>query len=207
MKPLDGMTLHLAMKGCPLDRANVWAPVLQEAMELFKINTETRAADFIAQLGHESGGLQWTAEIWGPTPAQVTYERDFDAPWSPDLRRGDRNFKAWNLGNMRAGDGRKYAGHGPIQITGRKGHVLARDNLRVLLGTVVPDFEADPGQLRLPRWGALAAGEFWKRRDLNTYADRLDFIGETERINGGQTGLPDRLERRVQARLTFGLPV
>jgi putative chitinase len=190
-----------------MDRAFVWAPVLAEAMELFAISTETRAADFIAQLGHESAGLLWTAELWGPTPAQVTYERDFDAPWTPDLRRTDRNFKAWNLGNAFKGDGRKFAGHGPIQVTGRKNHARARDNLRVLLGTVVPDFEADPEQLRLPRWGALAAGEFWKRNDLNIYADRLDFVGQTERINGGQNGLADRLDRRVQARLTFGLPV
>lgn len=207
MKTLNAMTLHLAMRGCPMDRAEVWAPALAESMELFAINTEARAADFMAQLGHESGGLQWTAEIWGPTPAQLTYERDFDKPWGPDLRRGDRNFKAWNMGNAKKGDGKLFAGHGPIQVTGRKNHARARDNLRVLLGTIVPDFEAQPELLRQPRWGALAAGEYWKRNDLNTYADRLDFVGQTERINGGQNGLADRLERRVQARLTFGLPV
>ncbi|MGJ7611167.1 MULTISPECIES: glycoside hydrolase family 19 protein [unclassified Variovorax] len=201
---LDAATLASAMAGCPMQRAQVWAPFLDEAMGLADINSPQRAADFIAQIGHESLGLLYANEIWGPTDAQKTYERDFSQLWGPTLRRGDRNFKAWNLGNAQPGDGRKFAGHGPIQTTGRTNHALVRDELRVLLGTVVPNFEEDPQAMGQPRWGALSAAMFWKRKGLNGYADRGDFIGQTERINGGRNGLDDRLARRVRARKALG---
>ncbi|WP_394485283.1 hypothetical protein [Variovorax sp. VaC1] len=60
-----------------------------------------------------------------------------------------------------------------------------RDELRALLGTIVPNFEEDPQALGQPRWGALSAAMFWKRKGLNALADRGDFVGQTERINGG----------------------
>jgi putative chitinase len=201
---LDAATLASTMAGCPMQRAQVWAPCLDEAMRLADINSPQRAADFIAQIGHESLGLLYANEIWGPTEAQKTYERDFAQLWGPTLRRGDRNFKAWNLGNAQAGDGRKFSGHGPIQTTGRTNHALVRDELRVLLGTVVPNFEEDPQAMGQPRWGALSAAMFWKRNGLNGYADRGDFIGQTERINGARNGLDDRLARRVRARKALG---
>lgn len=201
---MDAATLSTAMTGCPMERALVWAPVLTQAMDLVEINTSGRQADFIAQIGHESGGLLYANEIWGPTPAQVTYERDFDKPWGPTLRRGDRNFKAWNLGNALAGDGRRFAGHGPIQTTGRTNHARVRDELRKLGMVEVPDFEAQPEAMGQPRWGALSAAMFWRRNDLNRLSDKGDFIGQTERINGGQNGLEDRLARRIRARTALG---
>jgi len=204
MLKLDAATLASAMVGCPVQRAQIWAQFYEEAMRLADISTPQRAADFIAQTGHESLGLLYANEIWGPTEAQKTYERDFSQPWGPTLRRGDRNFKAWNLGNAQAGDGRRFAGHGPIQTTGRTNHALVRDELRVLLGTIVPNFEEDPQALGQPRWGALSAAMFWKRKGLNALADRGDFVGQTERINGGQNGLEDRLARRARARKALG---
>lgn len=202
---LDAATLALAMPGCPMERALVWAPHLDVAMAVFDINSPQRAADFLAQLGHESGGLKWTQELWGPTPAQVTYERNPSAFWGTTLRRGDRNFKAWTLGNSEPGDGRRYAGHGPIQVTGRANHRQARNDLRRLLpGMEVPDFEVEPLKLTEPKWGSMAAGNFWRTRNLNALADVGDFIKQTEKINGGQNGLEDRLARRVRARSALG---
>lgn len=199
--------LHMAMMGCTSARAAIWAEPLEYAMQVFEINTPERAADFIAQVGHESLGLQFTSEIWGPDQvvAQRTYERDFDQPWGDFLVRGDRNFKAFGLGNLNVGDGRAFAGHGPIQITGRRNHAEARDDIRELIGGDVPDFEADPKALTQPKWGALAAGNFWRTRDLNGYADSGDFEGQTKRINGGLNGFDDRKARREQARTAFGL--
>lgn len=207
MIELSPELLHLAMVGCTSARAAIWAAPLEYAMQVFEIDTPERAADFLAQVGHESLGLQFTAEIWGPdqVPAQRTYERDFTAAWGDTLVRGDRNFKAYGLGNCNSGDGRIFAGHGPIQITGRRNHAQARDDLRELLGGEVPDFEADPKALTQPKWGALAAGNFWRTRLLNDYADRGDFEGQTKRINGGLMGFDDRKERREQARMAFGL--
>lgn len=199
--------LHLAMVGCTSARSAIWAQPLEDAMALFDISTPTRAADFIAQVGHESLGLQFTSEIWGPdqVPEQRTYERDFNQPWGPALVRGDRNFKAYGLGNVNVGDGHAFAGHGPIQITGRRNHAQARDALREFTGAPVPDFEADPKALTIPKWGALAAGHFWHANNLNALADSCDFVTQTRRINGGTNGLDDRRARRDQARMAFGV--
>ena len=51
-------------------RAALWLAPISDAMVEFEINTPQRIAAFLAQIGHESGGLQWARELWGPTPAQ-----------------------------------------------------------------------------------------------------------------------------------------
>lgn len=205
---IDAATLALAMGQLPMSRAQIWAPCYDEAMHVAQIDSRERAADFIAQTGHESLSLYYGNEVWGPTPAQETYERDFKQPWGPGLVRGNRNFKAWTLGNAFAGDGRKFAGHGPIQTTGRSNHAKARDELRVLMGPTVPDFCEHPEEAAKPRWGSLMAAMFWKRNDLNRFSD-LDtvaaFTDQTRRINGGVNGLDDRLARRRRARRALGL--
>jgi putative chitinase len=70
-------------------------------MREFEVTTPLRQAAFLAQLAHESGQFRFMEEIWGPTPAQRRYE-------------GRRD-----LGNIQPGDGFRYKGRGPIQITGR----------------------------------------------------------------------------------------
>lgn len=204
---LDAKTLSAAMIGCPLSRAMVWAPHLDWAMGLADINSPKRAADFIAQLGHESMGLFYSREIWGPTGQQKTYERDPKQPWGPTLQRGDRNFKPWTLGNSQPGDGRRFAGHGPIQITGRTNHAKVRDEARALGLAGVPDFELEPEKLCEERWGSLSAALFWKRHNLNRFSDIGDdaaFEAQTRKINGGINGLADREKRRNHARKALG---
>lgn len=206
---LTGATLALAVTGCTPSRADQWAPCINEASALYHIDTPARMADFLAQIGHESNGLLWLVELWGPkqVPEQVTYERDPLQPWGPQLQRGDRNFKAYGLGNSQPGDGFRFRGRGPIQRTGRANAAELRDNLR-RLGIDCPDFEADPGLMEMPRWGALGAGDFWNTRKLNDFSDDGSddaFVTQTRRINGGTNGLADRQARRVRARRALGV--
>lgn len=155
-----------ACTGSTLSRAQNWLEPLSSAMDVFAITTPPRIAAFLANLGHESGRLVYSREIWGPTAAQLRYEGRKD------------------LGNLRPGDGRRYMGRGPIQITGRANYAATREKLREYLPNV-PDFETSPELLELPRWGAYAAGLFWFTHGLNVLADAGDFDGCCDMINRG----------------------
>lgn len=180
-----------ACTGARIDRAQAFQPYLIATMREYGVDTPARAAAFLAQVGHESGGLKYTVEIWGPTMAQSTYERDFDEPWPP-TGRGDRNWKAYTLGNEKPGDGYRFRGHGLIQVTGRANHAAARDRMRVRFGIRVPDFEAEPHRLAEHEWAAHSAGDYWAAHNLNALADAGDFVALTRRINGGTNGLEHR---------------
>lgn len=169
--------------GCTPANARRFAEALDQACYAFGISTPARLAAFLAQIGHESGSLRWTQELWGPTPAQERYEGRAD------------------LGNTQPGDGSRFRGRGLIQVTGRSNYARCRDGLRLLLGPAeVPDFEADPEALAIPRWAALSAGEFWERNRCNRHADSGDFTRLTKVINGGTNGLADRMARWERAK-------
>jgi putative chitinase len=142
-------------------------------MEVWGINNTKRRRHFLAQVAHESGGLVHVREIWGPTKAQRRYE-------------GRRD-----LGNIYPGDGRKYPGRGPIQLTGRANARNFTKAIRAVIPTA-PDFEVNPELLELPGWGALAAGWFWNSHGLNFIADRGDVKACSRVVNGGYNGLEDR---------------
>ena len=154
--------------GARFDRAAAWLPHITAAMDEYEINTAARQAAFLAQIGHESGGLHWVTELWGPTAAQSGYEG-----------RGD-------LGNTEPGDGYRFKGRGLIQTTGRANYAAASSALGV-------DLLANPERLAEPELAARSAGQFWSSRGLNELADVEDFIRITRRINGGTNGLADRL--------------
>lgn len=162
--------------GARIDRASRFAPALNAGMAFYSIDTLARQAAFLAQIGHESGGLKWIAEIWGPTPAQERYEGRKD------------------LGNTKPGDGSKFRGHGLIETTGRANHARVRDRLRERFDNV-PDFEADPEALMDTKWAALSACDYWDMHGLNVLADAGDFERLTEVINGGLNGYEDRCAR------------
>ena len=174
----------MAGTGCTAMRARSWLPHIQHACALFAIDTPQRLAAFLAQVGHESGRLVYAREIWGPTPAQVRYEGRAD------------------LGNVRPGDGRRYAGRGLIQTTGRTNYRATRDGLRKFVPDV-PDFEADPVALEQPAWAALSAAWYWHSRGLNALADLGTddaFVSITRKINGGTNGLADRRQLWAKAK-------
>jgi len=160
------------------------AEALTDSMNRFGIDTRDEVAAFIANLAHESGEYRWMQEIWGPTSEQLTYERDFSKPWGPQLRQGDRNFKAYTLGNDEPGDGRKFSGHGPVQITGKTNHVI--------MGFVLElDLLEDPLALTDIYIGTAAAAAFWYNNNLDDKV-KQGFVRVVRAINGGTNGLADR---------------
>jgi len=146
---------------------------INEVMTRYQITTHLRAAHFLGQVGHETGGLRWLEEIWGPTPAQRRYE-------------GRRD-----LGNTQPGDGYRFRGRGLFQLTGRANYE------RFARAVNQPQILDNPDLVATPYWAAQSAGWFWHvgnriGRSLNELADCDDLRGITLVINGGLNGLEDR---------------
>ncbi len=172
-----------AATGCTQDAADLYADHLAATCEAFDINTPTRLAAFLAQVGHESGSLRHVREVWGPTPAQERYEGRKD------------------LGNLEPGDGFRYRGRGLIQCTGRDNY---RRITQWLSAYGAPDFEHAPEALEDPQWAVWSAAAWWAKNGCNEIADSGDFQRLTKRINGGLNGRQDRLRRWERARSALG---
>lgn len=130
---------------------------------------------WLAQVGHESGGLKYMEEI---------------ADGSAYEGRDD-------LGNTQPGDGRKFKGRGPIQITGRHNYAaLSAWAFGQRLVPTVTFFTDEPEQLASDTYGFVGVIWYWTvARDMNSYADARDIVGATRAVNGGTNGLDDRTDR------------
>ncbi len=160
------------------NRADLYYQALDSAMSEFGIESALQQACFLAQLAHESGSLRYTAEIWGPTTAQLGYESRSD------------------LGNTQPGDGRRFKGRGLIQITGRA------NTLRCL--RALDHKDDDLGYLETPLGAARSAGWFWKDRGLNEIAALGNFGTLTKKINGGYIGLDERIKHYLRITKVLG---
>src|SRR5262249_27943719 len=121
--------LRAIMPRLPAARNAQYFPFLTAAMTEFQIDAPPRVAAFLAQLAHESGQFQFMEELGGPTAAQKRYDPQSDLPT--------------RLGNTQPGDGRRFKGRGPIQVTGRANY----HRFGGLLGT---DLAADPPRAAAP---------------------------------------------------------
>jgi putative chitinase len=184
---LTGQQLQSIMPSIPTPRREALLPFLRAAMAEFAIETPARVAAFVAQLAHESGQFLFMEEIWGPTQAQRRYE-----PVST---------LAATLGNTESGDGKRFKGRGPIQITGRANYRRFGD----LLGL---DLVSNPARAAHPELAFRIAGLFWSKKGLSELADRATdeaFREITRRINGGFNGLDDRRKFYAVARTVLGV--
>ena len=166
----------------PAERAEKWANPLHQACSNFDIKTPLQFAAFIAQVGHESGRLYYTKEIWGPTEWQKRYEGRAD------------------LGNTEPGDGFRFRGRGLIQITGRSNYARCGEALGV-------DLVGSPHLLEVPNLAAMSAAWFWCEHGLNDLADAGDMRHITRIINGGYNGLAERMAIYEKALATLNSAV
>ena len=105
---LTDAQLAAIMPNMPAARRALFLPALNQTMQAYTISNRLRAAAFLGQIAHESGEFRFMEELWGPTTQQKRYEPPSDL--------------ATRLGNTQPGDGKRYKGRGPIQITGRNNY-------------------------------------------------------------------------------------
>lgn len=168
--------LRAIMPNLPVEKAQQYLPLLNQAMAEAQINTPKRQAAFLAQLAHESAELRYFEEI----------------------ANGSRYEGRKDLGNTQPGDGRRYKGRGPIQLTGRANYRAAGQALGL-------DLEGNPPLAAQPDVGFRTAGWFWTSKDLNRFADSGDFRELTRRINGGYNGMADREHYHAAAKQALGI--
>lgn len=155
-------------------------PAYLKAMEWAGIDTVNRAAMFAAQLGHESVGLRYQEEI----ASGADYE-------------GRRD-----LGNIHPGDGRRFKGHGWIQVTGRGNHTAVSKWAHEKGIVPTPTYFVDhPAALGNDTYCWVGPAWYWTdaRPQLNRLSDARDLVGATRAINGGLNGIDDRRARYNRA--------
>lgn len=169
------------------------------------ITDRTELANFMAQVGHESGGLSRLEESF-------RYTRSAEQVASvvrSAMRNGRPALEAARLealegrpealaelmyggrmGNNHAGDGYRYRGRGYIQLTGRETYRAAGEALGI-------DLERDPQRAAEPETAARIAVWYWQTRVRAE--DRDDVREAGAAINGRDppNGLADR-ERRFE---------
>ena len=189
-----------------------YAPLLAIAAHRYHIDTTPRrVAAWLATLAHESArftrvveNLNYSATGLAQTwPARYADEEGRANYVAIRIARRQEDIAnltyAGRLGNGSAGsgDGWKYRGRGLIQITGRSNYAAS--------GLVLDlDLLEHPELLEQPYNAALSAAEWWHRHGCNELAETGDLAAVTRKVNGGRTGLDDRLKLYAGAMTYIG---
>lgn len=199
---IDADTIVAIAPNCSLG----WAAAIAGEVLHWHIDSPARQAMFVAQCAHESAGftrfeenLNYSAEA-----LQRTWPSRFpNFPAAAEVARQPERIanrvyaNRLGNGNEASGDGWRFRGRGPIQITGRTNYQRAGAGIGYAL-------EAHPTDAALPTQGAKVACWYWHFNGLNDLADDGDFEGITRRINGGLIGLADRKAWLAKARTIIG---
>jgi putative chitinase len=174
------ITLQQLVDIAPLcaKHAPAYVGPINDSLDKAGINTPQRLASYIAQLMHESGCLVYSKEL----ASGAEYEGRHD------------------LGNTHPGDGVRFKGRGPIQVTGRTNYaacsVFLFGDERLL---------DHPELLEQPENGVAAAAWFWHYHGCNQLADENDQRALCRRINGGMNGFDERFAFYEQAAKVLGV--
>ena len=179
----------------PTDIA-AWAAALAGPMAKAEMNTPKRCAAFLGQLAEESAEFTATREnlnysaqrlmqVWPSRFPNLTIANQY--AHNPEALANFVYANRLGNGNTASGDGWKFRGGGPIQLTGRS-------TLAAFGKTVGKTAEDAADYVATPQGGAASACWFWTTRNINPLADDWDIEGITKKVNGGLTNLDQRTD-------------
>jgi putative chitinase len=188
-----------------------WVDAMNEVFPAYEIDTPERIAAFIAQCGHESGG-------WRTFSENLNYSaKALNAVFGKYFARAGRDAEEYHRqpekianvvyanrmdnGDTDSGDGWRYRGRGPIQLTGKANYTAFSEDMDVD-AVDNPDIVSEDKEVALK-----SAIWFWNKNGLNRYADSGDIKTMTKRINGGYIGLEDRIHHWEEALHAMGAEV
>jgi putative chitinase len=178
----------------------VWAESMANVFPTYEINTPQRVAAFLAQCGHESGGwtvfeenLNYSAQGLRKIFGKYFPNDELALAYQRQPEKIANRIYANRMGNgpEESGDGFKYRGRGPIQLTGKANYTAFAKDMFDDWENVVenPDWVTYDKDFAL-----MSAIWFWNKNKLNHEADIGDIKTMTRKINGGYIGLEDRIK-------------
>lgn len=186
----------------------VWLMALTEQLPLSGIDAPNEIASFIAQVAHESReftrleeDLHYSAarlqEVWPARFKDLSVAKSYAL--NPERLANFVYANRMGNGNEVSGDGWKFHGRGPIQLTGRS-------NYRAFAVASGHQVELYPEQLVTPSVGVASAIWFWEQKGLDAVDDDADVTAETKAVNGGLLGLEARQAYFDKALFACSLP-
>jgi len=182
------------MPRCLAAKRDEYCAAMNAAMVEAQINTPLRVSAWLANIAHETGELRfWTEDLnYSAESIHATWPKRFltigDAmPYAhaPELLANKVYCDRMGNGPQASGDGWRYRGRGPVQLTGREAYLAAGVALGLdLVGA--PELAASPGP------GFRIAGWFWQWKALAPPADAGEFPTCAKLWNGGYNGLSQR---------------
>jgi putative chitinase len=176
---------------------------LIDDMVSHEINTPLRAAHFLAQAAHESGGFKFKSENLNYSKESLlkVFPKYFTAASAEGYHRQPEKIASrvyanrMGNGNEASKEGWKFKGRGYIQLTGKDNYKAFSEWAKE------PTILSNPDQVADDKYAGLSAIWFWNKNGLSKIADTDNLrddktlIKITSRVNGGTHGLADRLER------------
>lgn len=200
MHVIDMVDAQLLKVACPENSITMlagWADPIKLGCRRFGIDTAREIACLLAQAGHESAGLTRLSEnlnysadrlcqVWPKRFPTLTAA----APYARNPERLANFVYANRLGNgpPETGDGWRYRGFGPFQLTGKFNHA----EFGAAVGIPV---EGVPDYLRTTNGGAMSMCWFFREHGLEDLAATPGCVDDTRAVNGGTIGLADRTKR------------
>ena len=189
---------------CGLEPDGKWGPgTFKGAKAHFKLST-AQAAHFFGQCAHESGNFKVFSENLNYSADGLTkiFKKYFPtlAAAQPYARKPEKianKVYANRMGNgpESSGDGWKFRGRGPIQLTGKDNYTAFAQSIGRPDVLTNPDIVATELAFESAIW-------FFNKNGLFAIADKgvTDaVIGQiTRRVNGGTHGLEDRIKKTKQ---------
>ncbi|MGE0666685.1 MAG: peptidoglycan-binding protein [Sphingomonadales bacterium] len=205
-------TIRALYPRAPAANLAAFAEQAEDLLGRFGIGAQPiRLHYFLAQIGHESGGLTITqenlnyraqrlCEVWPSRfPDLASAGR---CAGNPELLANTVYGERMGNRGSASGDGWRYRGRGYIQITGRDGYQQVAERTGL-------DLEGSPDLAFAPEHALHVACGFWKWKGLNDICDTGNFGNVTRRINGGLNGQEDREAwlNKVRRILGGGVPL
>jgi putative chitinase len=191
------ITLELLKAIAPKTKQNVleqYVGPLDEVAKYYDMYDNVhRAAGFVAQTAHESGGFNFIKEnlnysasgLVKTFPKYFTQETAEAYQHQPEKIASRIYANRMGNGDEASGDGYRFCGRGLIQLTGRSNYTKFSGDLGISVEDCVTYIETAEG-------ATSSAGWFWDNNNLNQYCDSDDFVMLTKRINGGTIGIEER---------------